>query len=134
STRPANRTDITGCSCFLENWLHHRMRTHLGPWRLFLSSMGLTWLACAQSDSDRATNPHWLRLNTLLGFNITAEFSGIGKLGNQPDPGPPTGGGIDRFYDDGFVRVNRSGNNQGLTSFWGYNTASQTPGNDTLLL
>lgn len=50
--------------------------------------------------------------------------SGISWLG-QSDPGPATGGGIDRMYDDGFVRVDAAGNPGGYTWFWGYQDAAQ---------
>jgi len=43
----------------------------------------------------------------------------------QCDPGPATGGGIDRCYDDGFVRVDVSGNAGGYTWYWGYQNSSQ---------
>jgi len=39
---------------------------------------------------------------------------------------------VDRFYDDGFVRVDSAGDKGGLTWFWGYENASQLPGNDTI--
>ena len=41
------------------------------------------------------------------------------------DPGPPTGHGIDRTYDDGYVLVDITGNSFGLTWNWGYVEASQ---------
>jgi len=33
--------------------------------------------------------------------------------------------GVDHFYDDGYNRVDDTGNERGLTSFWGYENASQ---------
>ena len=44
------------------------------------------------------------------------------------------GSGIDRTYDDGYVRLDAGGNRDGLTWNWGYMSSSQTPGNDTLLM
>ena len=38
------------------------------------------------------------------------------------------------FYDDGYNRVDTSGNRDGLTWFWGYENASQVPGNDTVVM
>jgi len=68
-------------------------------------------------------------------FNITARFKNVGNVGGGGrGPGPATGGDIDRFYDDGYNRVDISGNKDGLTWFWGYQNASQVPGNDTLVM
>jgi len=46
----------------------------------------------------------------------------------QSDPGPATGGGINRSYDDGFVYVDSTGDAFGYTSFWGYQNSSQVQG------
>jgi hypothetical protein len=43
----------------------------------------------------------------------------------QCDPGPATGGGINRCYDDGYVRVDITGNADSYTSYWGYQNSSQ---------
>lgn len=71
-------------------------------------------------------------------FNVTAEFKKVGVIrgpgGNTGrDPGPATGDTVDRFYDDGYNRVDISGNKDGLTWFWGYENASQVQG-DTLVM
>jgi hypothetical protein len=72
------------------------------------------------------------------GFNITAQFKNVGNVARGAGgrgPGPATGGGIDRFYDDGYNRVDTSGNKDGLTWFWGYkDNETQVPGNDTLVM
>jgi len=44
------------------------------------------------------------------------------------DPGPESGGGIDRIYDDGYVRVDFGGNLGGLTWNWGYDSPDQVQG------
>lgn len=46
------------------------------------------------------------------------DFGGIGHLDPANDPGPLTGQ-VDRFYDNGYVRVDSSGNNGGLSWYWG---------------
>ena len=46
----------------------------------------------------------------------------------QSDPGPATGGGINRSYDDGYVFVDSTGDSSGYTSDWGYQNASQIQG------
>jgi len=67
-------------------------------------------------------------------WNVRARFKNLGYVPQQSNPGPATGSGVDRFYDDGFNRVDASGNAGGLTSFWGYQHASQVPGNDTIVM
>lgn len=57
-------------------------------------------------------------------LNVDAEFSGAGTF-DSPFTPQPLGGGRDYEYDDGFVRVDASGNAQGLTSNWGYANTSQ---------
>jgi hypothetical protein len=54
-----------------------------------------------------------------------------GQCQSQTDPGPATGG-VDHFYDDGYVRVDATGNAGGQTWFWGYEHASQIQG-DTIV-
>lgn len=69
-------------------------------------------------------------------FNVNAEFKNVGNVGRNPGgrgPGPDTGGGVDRFYDDGYNRVDISGNRDGLTWFWGYRNQSQIVG-DTVVM
>jgi hypothetical protein len=72
-----------------------------------------------------------------MSFNITAEFKNVGNVGTGSGGGnghgPATGGGIDRSYDDGYNRVDSSGNKDGLTWFWGYKNQSQVVG-DTLVM
>ncbi len=50
--------------------------------------------------------------------------SGLATFG-QCSPGPPSGGGINRCYADGFVYVDSSGNAGGYTWFWSYRSFSQ---------
>jgi hypothetical protein len=68
------------------------------------------------------------------GWNFKADFSRSNN-GRNRSPGPATGGGIDRFYDDGYNRVDSHNNDGGYTSFWGYKNASQLDtDNDRLLM
>jgi hypothetical protein len=59
------------------------------------------------------------------GFNITTKFKHLGGLASPNNPGPATGGAVDRFYDDGYNRVDNSGNTGDITTFWGYENSSQ---------
>jgi hypothetical protein len=60
------------------------------------------------------------RIGAMVGLNISANFSMKGKF---TIPGNNTG-----IYDDGYVRVDDTGNAQGYTSYWGYNNQSQLGG------
>ena len=62
-------------------------------------------------------------------------FSGVILLmalaAGAADPGPASGGGFNRTYDDGYVLVRIGGNFGGFTWYWGYDRAEQVVG-DTL--
>ena len=66
------------------------------------------------------------RVGALVGINIKAEFKMSGQFNvSGSQPGTPGVTGVDHVYDDGYVRVDETGNAQGLTSYWGYQSASQ---------
>jgi hypothetical protein len=46
----------------------------------------------------------------------------------QCNPGPATGGGVDRLYNDGYVRVDSTSNPDGYTWYWGYQNSAQVQG------
>lgn len=56
--------------------------------------------------------------------NVDVEFAGIGGW-RSPNPVPPSTPGIDRRYDDGFNRLDSTGNGGGKTWNWGYENPSQ---------
>ena len=62
------------------------------------------------------------RIGAMVGLNISANFSIKGKF---TIPGNNAANGI---YDDGYVRVDDTGNAQGYTSYWGYKKQSQLVG------
>jgi len=72
-------------------------------------------------------------LSYRAGFNISAKFKNVAGFSQLNNPGPATGG-ADHFYDDGYNRVDSSGNAGGLTWFWGYEHASQVPGDGFLYM
>ena len=82
----------------------------------------------AQSLDDPAWN-HF-GMNATADFNIRARFMNSGA----PVAPPAAGGAVNRTYTDGFVDVDVSGNQGGMTWNWGYKNAAQAPGNDTLLM
>jgi hypothetical protein len=57
-------------------------------------------------------------------IGLKTQFSGLGNF-SPAFPTQPLGGGVDYNYDDGFVRVDSSGNLGGETWNWGYENASQ---------
>ena len=70
--------------------------------------------------------PRHFRVGMLVGLNISASFKMGGLFSvSGSQPGAAGVSGVDHVYDDGYVRVDDTGNAQGLTSFWGYNDASQ---------
>jgi len=77
-------------------------------------------------------NANWFSLGPQFGLNINARFNHLGNV-SPSSPGPATGGGVDRTYDDGYVHVDSSGNAGGETWNWGYQSAPQVQG-DTLTM
>lgn len=57
-------------------------------------------------------------------FGLKADFSGLGGATSPFSP-QPLGGGRDYEYDNGYVRVDSSGNAGGQTWNWGYADVSQ---------
>jgi hypothetical protein len=103
----------------------HRFTDHAARRWLFCS-LGLTMyagLARGQSDGDWARQ---FRLGMQMAFNIKADFSLNGQFPiSGHEVGPLGVSGANHFYDDGYVRVDQTGNAQGYTSYWGYNSSSQ---------
>jgi hypothetical protein len=66
------------------------------------------------------------------GFSMEANFSKLGGFPARTDPGPEAAG-FDHVYDDGYNRVDSSGNVGGATWNWGYDRASQVVNGDTLV-
>lgn len=77
-----------------------------------------------QASADESSSLPGPLGSTTLGGYVGSSISWLG----QNSPGPATGGVIDRFYDDGFVRVDAAGNPGGYTWFWGYQDAAQIQG------
>jgi hypothetical protein len=92
-------------------------------------------VACfAQQGPEVPTPATRFGLSYRAGFNVKARFADVGGFARRTDPGAAIGGGLDRNYDDGYNRVDSSGNAGGLTWNWGYNDPGQIPGNDTVVL
>ena len=84
--------------------------------------------------SKKAPQRNQVSVGYRMGINVAVDFKGMGGFAPMTDPGPATGGGVDRFYDNGANQVDSSGNSGGVTWFWGYGNGAQVPGNDTLVM
>ena len=118
------------------------MRSNLSLRQLVLVSMMFASFASAKTNSvssgAKIEPPKGESLNRFgvsyrMGFNISARFKNLGGFPALSNPGPATSG-VDHTYDDGYNRVDSSGNTGGATWFWGYENASQLPGNDTVVM
>jgi hypothetical protein len=92
-------------------------------WGFALGVPALLWAGTAGGAEDWANH---VRLGAQVGLRLKADF----RMGGQFDvssyqPGATGVAGVDHFYDDGYVRVDETGNAQGYTSYWGYDNASQ---------
>ena len=65
----------------------------------------------------------------IIGAVVALGLKGFG----QGTIGSATESGIDRFYDDGFVRVDETGNADGYTSFYGYQSEEQLNGYSSIV-
>ncbi|MFA6543808.1 MAG: hypothetical protein WCS99_05260 [Limisphaerales bacterium] len=104
------------------------------------STLGLLAILCGASiktvvGAEPVRNPNRVAFSGKFSFLIGADFTSstpppaIGAPGASGGTIPSTA--VDRFYDDGFVRIDISGNAAGTTWFWGYNDASQVAGAGT---
>ena len=97
--------------------------------------VGLALLAC-QARADDSYDPGWtknFRLGALTGLGIKGQIKLRGSLAvSGKSPGPLGVHGANHEFDDGYVRVDDTGNALGQTSNWGYNNASQSDGAGTL--
>jgi len=80
------------------------------------------------------SDSRYFRLGVLAGFSLSADFSVSRAFDiSRSQPGAAGVSGVDHFYDDGYVRVDQTGNAQGYTSYWGYDNPAQISG-DTLIM
>jgi hypothetical protein len=102
--------------------------TSTGPFvvaSLLVASLAPTQ-AEAQSFLDLSRRNQF-RLSYRGGFNISATFKDTGTPSQPTDPGPPAAG-VDHNYDDGYNRLDSSGNLNNQTWYWGYVNPGQVPG------
>lgn len=86
-----------------------------------LTALLLNWTARAGESPPR---PNRLSFAARAAFQVRASFtSSLPPATTRP--GPATGGGLLRAYDDGFVGVDSRNNPDGQTWFWAYIDAAQ---------
>jgi len=73
---------------------------------------------------DSTENLNLFSFGPSFGINFKAEFNNGTPILNNVNPGPPAGG-ANHTYNDGYVLVDSSGDAGGLTTYWGYQNASQ---------
>lgn len=79
-----------------------------------------------QPDQDEKIWPRHFRVGALVGFNFKANFSMNGTFKfSQNSPGTAGIGGVDRIYDDGYVKVDANGPASTDTWNWGYQNSNQ---------
>lgn len=79
------------------------------------------------TDTEEEYWPRHFRVGAFVGLNIKANFSMSGTFKfSQNNPGATGSGGVDRIYDDGYVRVDANGTADNSTWNWGYQNPGQT--------
>ena len=68
-----------------------------------------------------------------LAFNVKVDFEHIGSFAS-PSASRLTPDGDPFNYDDGYVLLDDTGMALGVTRYWGYDSASQVPGDGTLVM
>ena len=71
-------------------------------------------------------------ISYMMGVNISVDFRHLGGL-QLSDPGPATGATVNRNYDNGYNRVDISGNAGGQTWYWGYSSPNSAQPNAMVL-
>lgn len=106
---------------------------------LVAGACALPVVVAAQNLEERVVSRHHFGVSLPVWLNAKAKFTAA----RATNPGPLGGGVGERFYDDGYSRVDSSGNAPAVlggppsTSFFGYASAAQVdnlPGTDTLSL
>ncbi|MEY4385501.1 MAG: hypothetical protein RLY20_784 [Verrucomicrobiota bacterium] len=103
--------------------LHHLYRSSKG------TCLGLLGLAVFAGVAHAQYDPSWtknFRVGALTGLGMKGQVKLRGTFSvNGTDPGATGVSGVNHVYDDGYVKVDDTGNAGGYTSFWGYESASQ---------
>jgi hypothetical protein len=82
----------------------------------------------------QAQSPNRFGLSYRMGFNAPVSFSKLGGFPALSVVRSKTPDGDSYNYDNGYVLADSSGNAMGYTRYWGYDNASQVPGNGTIVM
>ena len=92
-----------------------------------ITTLGLVAVTpCVLFAADTAENLNRFSLGARFGMNLRADFRNDAPI-IPVTPGLPIGG-VDHQYQDGYVRVDSSGNAGGKTWNWGYENSAQVVG------
>jgi hypothetical protein len=89
-----------------------------------LSVLALGSFGSARADDANGWMRHF-RIGGSVAVGISTEFKMNGNFSVSGSNPGPLAAGANHTYDDGFVKVDDTGNALGVTSNWGYNNASQ---------
>lgn len=89
--------------------------------------------APAQLELPQAESRNRFGASFRMAFNVTVDFENVGAFAS-PAGMRSTPDGAPFNYDDGYVLTDSSGNLLGYTRYWGYDSASQVPGDGTLVM
>ncbi len=90
-------------------------------------------VASAQLVSPLKESPNHFGASFRMAFNVSVDFENVGAF-RSPAGLRLTPDGAPFNYDDGYVLTDSSGNLLGYTRYWGYDSASQVPGDGTLVM
>src|SRR5712671_960735 len=84
-------------------------------------------------ETNAAPKLNKIGLSYRMGLNIRVDFKKLGGFSPIGNPGPATGE-ANRTYDNGsYNKIDKSGNNGGLTWNWGYQSGSQVQGESLVM-
>lgn len=89
--------------------------------------------ATAQLELPPAASPNRFGASFRMAFNVTVDFENVGAFAS-PAGLRTTPDGAPFNYDDGYVLTDSTGNLLGYTRYWGYDSASQVPGDGTIVM
>jgi hypothetical protein len=93
--------------------------------------LGLVFLgvtASAQDEDSAPTSDSWvqhLRIGLPVTVNVKAHFGVNGQFNLNSQAGPVGVSGANHVFNDGYVKVDGTGDANNVTGFWGYQNASQ---------
>jgi hypothetical protein len=86
---------------------------------------GLALLARTAFGQDQDDWWQHLRVGVPILVNVKAHFSENGQFNLNSEAGATGVSGVNHVYDDGYVKVDATGDAGGYTGYWGYQNASQ---------